>query len=84
MQRSSVDLPDPDAPIRQTTSCSSTARSMPFSTSRSPKDLCRPSMRSASVIGRARPFAGAGASDVPVNEPRHRDREQQEDQRAGD
>ena len=28
-QRSSVDLPEPDAPIRQITSCSSTTRSMP-------------------------------------------------------
>ena len=33
MQRSSVDLPEPDAPIRQTTSCSATARSMPRRTS---------------------------------------------------
>ena len=29
MQRRSVDLPLPDAPIRQTTSCSATSRSMP-------------------------------------------------------
>ena len=42
-QRSSVDLPDPDAPIRQTTSCGATARSMPLSTSLTPKDLCRSS-----------------------------------------
>ena len=33
MHRSSVDLPDPDAPIRHTTSCEATARSMPLSTS---------------------------------------------------
>ena len=29
MQRSSVDLPDPEAPINATTSCSATVRSMP-------------------------------------------------------
>ena len=29
MQRRSVDLPLPDAPMRQTTSCSATVRSMP-------------------------------------------------------
>ena len=33
MQRSSVDLPDPDEPMRQTTSCSATVRSMPRRTS---------------------------------------------------
>ena len=38
-QRSSVDLPEPEAPIRQTTSCSATSRSMPRSTSTLPKDL---------------------------------------------
>ena len=36
---SSVDLPEPDAPIRHTTSCGATVRSMPFRTSFSPKDL---------------------------------------------
>ena len=43
MQRSSVDLPEPDAPISATTSCSSTARSMPSSTVCLPNDLTRPS-----------------------------------------
>ena len=33
MHRRSVDLPEPEAPIRQTTSCSATSRSMPPSTS---------------------------------------------------
>ena len=42
-QRSSVDLPEPDAPIRQTTSCSATARSIPRSTSTAPNDLRTPS-----------------------------------------
>ena len=36
MQRSSVDLPEPDAPIRAIARCSCTAMSMPRSTSRSP------------------------------------------------
>ena len=39
-QRSSVDLPEPDGPITQTTWPSSTWKSMPLSTSLSPKDLC--------------------------------------------
>ena len=37
MHRSSVDLPEPEAPIRQTTLCSETSRSTCFSTSRAPK-----------------------------------------------
>ena len=37
MQRSSVDLPGPDAPMRHTTSCSLTDMSMPRSTQLSPK-----------------------------------------------
>src|SRR3990170_646746 len=40
MQRSNVDLPDPDGPITQTTSPVSTRKSIPLSTSRSPKCLC--------------------------------------------
>ena len=36
MHRSSVDLPEPDAPIRQTTSCRATSRETPLSTSLSP------------------------------------------------
>ena len=38
-QRSSVDLPEPEAPIRQTTSCRSTLSETPLSTSLWPKDL---------------------------------------------
>ena len=49
MQRSSVDLPEPDAPIRQITSCSDTARSMPRSTSALPKLLRTPSISRAAV-----------------------------------
>src|SRR5262245_58506799 len=43
-QRSSVLLPEPDGPITNTNSCACTARSMPCSTSVSPKDLRRPRM----------------------------------------
>src|SRR2546423_15204582 len=39
-QRSSVDFPEPDGPMMNTSSPGATARSMPFSTSRVPKDLC--------------------------------------------
>src|SRR5581483_6490285 len=48
-QRSRVDLPEPEAPIRQTTACSSTARSIPRSTSAWPNDFRTPSMTSASL-----------------------------------
>ncbi len=39
MQRRSVDFPEPEAPIRQTTLCNSTLRSMSFRTVFSPKDF---------------------------------------------
>ena len=55
-QRSSVDLPDPDAPIRQTTSWVATDRSMPLRTSLAPNDLCSPSILIASP-----PVAGSPA-----------------------
>ena len=47
MQRRSVDLPLPDAPMSATTSCSATSRSMPRSTSSSPNDLWSPWIDSA-------------------------------------
>src|SRR5262245_61636543 len=40
MQRRKVDLPEPDAPSRTTTSRGCTSMSMPLSTSRWPKLLC--------------------------------------------
>ncbi len=40
MQRSSVDLPEPDGPMMQTTPPLGTSIDMPLSTSTSPKDLC--------------------------------------------
>ncbi len=60
-QRSSVDLPDPDAPIRQTTSCVATDRSMPLSTSLVPNDLCSPSILIASS-----PTTGIGLGCAPA------------------
>ena len=60
-QRRSVDFPEPDAPMRQTTSCSASVRSIPRSTSSFPKLLCTPSRTSAeaSVLTASRPRAGA-------------------------
>src|SRR6185295_10166545 len=39
MQRSSVDFPQPDGPMRHTTWCSSTERLAPFSTASGPKNF---------------------------------------------
>ena len=44
-QRISVDLPEPDGPMIQTTSPLRTSKLIPFSTSKVPKDLCTPAMR---------------------------------------
>ena len=46
-QRSSVDLPDPDGPMTQTTSPGATSRLTPLSTSLCPKVLWIPSARIA-------------------------------------
>jgi hypothetical protein len=43
-QRSSVDFPEPDGPMTQTTSPCATWKSMPRSTWLSPKDLCSPDL----------------------------------------
>ncbi len=56
MQRSKVDLPEPDGPMMQTTPPLGTSIDMPLSTSTSPKDLCTSWMEtigrvSGSVIG---------------------------------
>ena len=50
MQRRSVDLPEPEAPIRHTTSCESTERLMPLSTSSSPNRLWTASISSSGII----------------------------------
>ena len=66
MQRSSVDLPEPEAPIRQITSCSDTARSMPRSTSAFPKLLRTPSISRAGSLTLA-PRTGAGGRGRPAS-----------------
>ncbi len=55
MQRSSVDFPEPDGPMMQTTSCRATSKSMPRSTSSLPKLLCKPS---PSTMGAPDPATG--------------------------
>ena len=83
-QRRSVDLPEPEAPIRQTTWCSSTARSIPFSTSALPNDLWRFSIVRASLMRvRLRPAAAPVARDEPVGEPGQRDRDRDEQHGRG-
>ena len=68
MQRRSVDLPLPEAPIRQITSCSATVRSMPRSTSFFPNDLWRPSITRAGPGDEGVRGGGAtrGGEPVPV------------------
>src|SRR3954471_20319858 len=58
-QRSSVDLPEPDGPMMKTSSPCATARSMPFSTSRAPKDLCSPRTSRIEIALRALRRIGA-------------------------
>ncbi len=60
MQRRSVDLPEPDAPISATASCSATSRSTPFSTSSSPKALVTPRISMTGLC--AHPLALSGES----------------------
>ncbi len=81
--RSSVDLPEPLAPMSATTSCSATARSMPRSTSVSPNALRTPA--SSSTFTAARPSAPLPQPrGPPVREPDHRDGEQHEEQAGYD
>src|SRR5437868_4346669 len=67
-QRRSVDLPEPDGPMMNTSSLGATARSMPFSTSRAPKDLCSPRTSRIAIALRALrrigDRVGVGAIDV--------------------
>ena len=58
-QRRNVDLPDPDGPMTQTTSPWLIVVSMPLSTSSSPNDFFRPSMRILTV-----PSGSAAAASV--------------------
>ncbi len=79
MQRSSVDLPDPDAPISATAPCSGTLSETPRSTSRSPNAFVTPTTsRTARVPTAARPAEGrhvraAAGRRAPVRS-RHRSR----------
>src|SRR5689334_16662069 len=84
-QRSRVDLPEPEAPMRQTTSPSETSRSMPLRTSVPLKDLRTPSALSTvrsscdqSVLAAQRPHRQV------VGEPRQRDRRSDEEHRRHD
>ena len=65
MQRSSVDLPEPEAPIRAIASCSRTVRSMPRRTWRSPKDLVTPRTSNTGVARRRRGVAHRAAPSGP-------------------
>ena len=86
-QRRSVDFPDPDAPMRHTTSCSASSRSIPRSTSSLPNDLWMPSRTRATVVaahassGELTPLV---ARDQPVGEARHRHRDRDEEDRRAD
>ncbi len=69
MQRSRVDLPDPLAPMRHTTSCSATVRSRPRRTSRSPNDFSSSSISSAGGRGPAGTGTGAVATGSVIGRP---------------
>src|SRR6476620_6240029 len=78
MHRNSVDLPLPDAPIRQTTWCRSTSRSMPRSTGFVPNDL--QTSRSTRNVMRSPGRQGLGLLplDQPVEPTCERDRDEEE------
>ena len=95
MQRRSVDLPLPDEPIRQTTSCSASSRSMPAQDLEVAERLVEaldPESRRRGQAGRRhrrghRPLAALRrpvARDEPVRDPGERDRDDDEDQRDRD
>ena len=52
MQRKSVDSPEPEGTIIQTTSPFAMSNDMPFSTSFSSNDLCRSTMRMIVLVRR--------------------------------
>ena len=63
-QRMSVDLPEPEGPMMQITSPFITSKEMPFSTSRSPNDLCT---SLSETIGRSGvPVAVGGSAHASV------------------
>src|SRR5690349_1470585 len=84
IQRSSVDFPDPDGPIRLTTSCSPTVIARRLMTGTSPYDfeMSRMSMNDmASPSGFARAHTRAIAPHHPLDEARLRNRYDDEQQR---
>ena len=89
MQRSSVDLPEPEAPMSTVAVCSGTSRLTPRRTSSSPKDLRTSLTRSTGgpvpwtgVMRCPARSAGERAHQHAVGEPRQRDGEQQEQDRG--
>ena len=61
MQRSRVDLPEPEGPMSTVTEPGSTVRSTPRSTCSSSKNLCRPAMQTLVDSARARISGSVGA-----------------------
>ena len=80
-QRRIVDLPEPEAPITATASCSAISRSIPCRTSRSPKALVTPrNSRTGAAVSSPRRLRVVPA----VEQPRERDRDREVEQRRGD
>ena len=82
MQRSSVDLPLPDAPIRQTTWCRLTSRLMPRSTGLEPKVLWTSRELEKGHALPPRQVLRLLAPDQTVEPTGERDGDQQEQQRG--
>src|SRR4051812_4443151 len=87
-QRSSVDLPEPEAPMRTTHSGGATSRSRPSSTTLPPNTFRTPPARSrSSLIACSHLLAGRQVPAAPhdvVGEPGQRDREEDEEQPGED
>ena len=85
MQRSSVDLPEPDAPIRQTTSCAATVEVdlvQHLDLAEALGDvLDRDEVRRSSSSSACGPLAPLALPDEAVGEARERDREDDEEHR---
>src|SRR3954452_3458323 len=81
MQRRSVDLPEPEAPINATARCSATVRSTPRSTWRSPKALVSPRISTTGALTGS-PHLSPAAQ--PVDDPGQWHGNRQVEQRGGD
>src|SRR6188768_1321429 len=75
MQRSSVDLPEPERPMMATTCPVSTLSETPFSTSSEPKRLWTSSMRTAGIhhLFEMAAEPGQGETDREIDEPDQRE-----------